>query len=236
MAQRIFRPPARFGGASSVALRDEPRWARFASASGSIDEEPSFRGLRIRRLRALRRVIDAPAVPIGLEERRTVSSGGAGGPGKSEEPRSGPGRARDLPGDAGQRSIEFPLELETLFGDDHRVGSSMPFSDKASPRFDPRLSPGCDPPIALELGGETRQPPQGRLRQAAESDLLNAIRERPHYEIATQVRRFGAIEPPPFLTHRAELESLESGEPIRDVTAWRTVARRRRSQHTMARQ
>ncbi len=83
-----------------------------------------------------------------------VSSGGAGSPGEFEEPRSGPGRAGDLPGDAGQRSIEFPLELETLFGDDHRVGSSMPFSDKARSRFDPRLSRGCDPPIALELGGE----------------------------------------------------------------------------------
>ncbi len=148
-----------------------------------------------------------------------VSSGGAGSPGESEEPRSGPGRARDLPGDAGQRSIEFPLELETLFGDDHRVGSSMPFSDKARSRFDPRLSRGCDPPIALELGGEGRQTPQGRLRQAAEGDLLNAIRERPGHEIATQARRLGAIEPPPFLTDRAEVEGLKSREPIRDVAA-----------------
>ena len=83
-----------------------------------------------------------------------VSSGGAGSPGKSEEPRSGPGCARDLPGDAGQRSIEFPLELETILGDDDNMGSSMPFSDKARSRFDPRLSLGCDPSIALELGGE----------------------------------------------------------------------------------
>src|SRR5271166_5775110 len=177
MAQRIFRPPERFEGASPVDLRNEPRAARFASASGSIDEEPSCRGLRIRRLHALCLVVDALAVPIGLAERRMVSSGGADSPGKSKEPRSGPGRARDLPGDAGQRSIEFPLELETLFNDDHRVGSSMPFSDKTRSRFDSRLSRGCDPPIALELGGETRQPPEGRLRQAAEGDLLNAIRE-----------------------------------------------------------
>src|SRR5271166_6049062 len=127
---------------------------------------------------------------------------------------------------AGQRSIEFPLELETLFGDDHRVGSSMPFSDKARSRFDPRLSWDCDPPIALEFGGETRQTPQGRLRQAAEGDLLNAIPERSHHEIATQARRLGAIEPPPFLTHPAEVEGLKSREPIRDVTAWRAVARR----------
>src|SRR5271170_4253700 len=102
-----------------------------------------------------------------------VSSGDAGSPGKSEEPRSGPGRARDLPGDAGQRSIEFPLELETVFADDHRVGSSMPFSDKARSGFDPGLSRGCHPPIALELRGETRQTPQGRLREAAQGDLLN---------------------------------------------------------------
>jgi hypothetical protein len=53
MVQRIFRPPARFGGASRVDLRNEPRAARFASASDSIDEEPSCRGLRIRRLQAL---------------------------------------------------------------------------------------------------------------------------------------------------------------------------------------
>ena len=33
----------------------------------------------------------------------------------------------------------------------------MPFSDKARSRFDLRLSWGCDPPIALELGGESRQ-------------------------------------------------------------------------------
>ena len=70
--------------------------------------------------------------------------------------------------------MEFPLKLETLFGDDYCVGSSMPLSNEARPRFDPRLSRGCDPPIALELGGETRQTPQRRLRQAAEGDLLNA--------------------------------------------------------------
>src|SRR5271157_4838969 len=125
-------------------------------------------------------------------------------------------------------SAALGLELETLFGDDHRVGSSMPFADKVRSRFDSRLSWGCDPPIALELGGETRQPPAGRLRQAAEGDLLNAIRERPRHEIATQARRLGAIEPPPFLTHRAEVEGLKSREPIRDVTAWRALSRRRR--------
>ena len=50
--------------------------------------------------------------------------------------------------------MEFPLKLETILGDDHRMGSSMPLSDEARPGFDPRFCWGCDPPIALELGGE----------------------------------------------------------------------------------
>jgi hypothetical protein len=128
----------------------------------------------------------------------------------------------------------IPLELETPSGDDHYVGSSMPFSDEASSQFDPRLGRGCNPSVALELGGEGRQPPEGRLRQAAERDLLNAISERPHHKIATQARRVGATEPPPFLAHRGEVERLKSREPIRDGT--RTVARRWRSQHVMGRQ
>jgi hypothetical protein len=52
-------------------------------------------------------------------------------------------------------------------------------------------------------------------------------------QIATQAQRLGAIEPPPFLTHRAEVEGLESREPIRDVAPWRGIGRSRRSQHIM---
>ena len=59
--------------------------------------------------------------------------------------------------------------------------------------------------------------------KTAEGDFLNAIRERSHHEIATQSRRLGAIKPPPFLTHGAEVEGLKSREPIGDVTAWRAV-------------
>src|SRR5208337_3938677 len=137
--QRIFWPPTRLEGASRVDLRDKPRAFPLASASGSLEEEPSCRGLRIRRLHALRRVAGAPAVQIGLPERNISSSGGIGRRGESEEPRSGPARARDLPGNAGQRSMEFPLKLETILGDDHRMGSSMPLSDEARPGFDPRF-------------------------------------------------------------------------------------------------
>ena len=103
------------------------------------------------------------------------------------------------------------------------MGSSMPLSDEARPRSDRRLCRGRDPPIALEPGGEARQTPQCRLRKTAEGDFLNAIRERSHHEIATQSRRLGAIKPPPFLTHGAEVEGLKSREPIGDVTAWRAV-------------
>src|SRR5271157_6339974 len=223
MAQRIFLPPMGLDGASRVDLRDKPRAFPLALASGSPEEEPSCRGLRIRHLHALRRVAGAPAVQIGLPERNISSSGGIGRLGESEEPRSGPARARDLPGNAGQRSMEFPLKLETILGDDHRMGSSMPLSDEARPGFDPRFCWGCDPPIALELGGEGRQTPQRRLRQTAEGDFLNAIRERSHHEVAAQTRRLGAIKPPPFLTHGAEVEALKSHEPIGDVTAWRAV-------------
>src|SRR5438105_2372292 len=117
---------------------------------------------------------------------------------ESEKPRSGPARAGDLPSDARQRSIAIPLKFETILGDGHRMGPSMPLSDEARPRFDPRLCRRCNPPIALEPGGEGRQPPEGRLRQTAEGDFLNAIRERSHHEITTQSRRLGAIKPPPF--------------------------------------
>jgi len=102
--------------------------------------------------------------------------------------------------------------------------------------FDPRFCWGCDPPIALELGGEGRQTPQRRLRQTAEGDFLNAVRDRSHHEIATQARRLGAIKPPPFLTHGAEVEGLKSREPIGGGAAWRAVtSQRRRSQHIMRR-
>src|SRR5208337_3825890 len=95
---------------------------------------------------------------------------------------------------------------------------------------------GCDPPIALELGGEGRQTPQRRLRQTAEGDFLNAVRDRSHHVIATQARRLGAIKPPPFLTHGAEVEGLKSREPIGGVAACRAVTRqRRRSQNIMRR-
>ena len=107
-------------------------------------------------------------------------------------------------------------------------------------RFDPAATPSAndryfgeaesalsfavsDPPIALEPGGEARQTPQCRLRKTAEGDFLNAIRERSHHEIATQSRRLGAIKPPPFLTHGAEVEGLKSREPTGDVTARRAV-------------
>jgi hypothetical protein len=120
--------------------------------------------------------------------------------------------------------MECPLKLETMLGDAYCMGSSMPLTDEARPRFDPRLRWGRDPPIALELGGEARQTPQRRLRQPAEGDFLNPIGERSHHEIAAQTRRFGAIKPPPFLTHGAEVEGLKSHEPIGDVPAWRAVA------------
>ena len=88
-------------------------------------------------------VADTSAIQIGLAERNISSSRGIGRLGESEEPRSGPARARDLPSDARQRSIEFPLKLETILGDDYRMGSSMPLSDEARPRFDPRLCRGA---------------------------------------------------------------------------------------------
>src|SRR5271165_3779852 len=228
MAQRIFRPPTRFEGAARVDLSDKPRAGPLAPASGSMDEELSCRGSRIRRLHALWLFAGAPAVQFQPTERSIRSSGGVGRPGESEEPWSGPGSARDLPGDAGQRSMEFPLKLETILGDDYCMGSSMPLSDEACPRFDPRLRRGRDPPIALELGGEGRQTPQRRLRQTAEGDFLNAIRERSHHEVAAQTRRLGAIKPPPFLTHGAEVEGLKSREPIGGVAACRAVTRQRR--------
>ena len=123
----------------------------------------------------LRRVAGAPAVQIGLPERNISSSGGIGRLGESEEPRSGPARARDLPGNARQRSIESPLKLETILGDDHRMGSSMPLSDEARPGFDPRFCWNCDPPIALELGGEGRQTPR---KAAASQSRRRPVRER----------------------------------------------------------
>jgi dipeptidyl aminopeptidase/acylaminoacyl peptidase len=76
-------------------------------------------------------VADASAIQIGLAERNISSSRGIGRLGESEEPRSGPARARDLPSNARQRSKEFALKLETILGDDYRVGSSMPLSDEA---------------------------------------------------------------------------------------------------------
>src|SRR5271165_6852381 len=235
MAQRIFLPPTGLEGASRVDLRDKPRAFPLASASGSLEEEPPCRGLRIRRLHALRRVAGAPAVQIGLPERNISSSGGIGRLGESEEPRSGPARARDLPSDARQRSIEFPLKLESILGDDYRMGSSMPLSDEARPRFDPRLCRRCNPPIALEPGGEGRQTPLRRLRKTAEGNFLNAIGERSHHEIATQSRRLGAIKPPPFLTHRTEVKGLQLREPIGEVTSWRAVTCLRRIQQILPR-
>ena len=46
-------PPTRFEDASRLDLRDKPRAGPLASASGSMDEEPCWRGLRIQSLHAL---------------------------------------------------------------------------------------------------------------------------------------------------------------------------------------
>ena len=131
MAQRIFRPPTELVDVSRTGLRDKLRATPLASASGPKGEEPSCRSLRIGRHHALRRIATAPIVSINLAERSISSFGGVDHLGESEEPRSGPARTGDLPGDAGQRSVDFPLELETLFGRDHRMSSSMPLADEA---------------------------------------------------------------------------------------------------------
>ena len=101
-------------------MRDQLRATPLASASGSKGEEPSRRSLRIGRHHALR-IAAATIVKINLSERSISSFGGVDRLGESEEPRSGPACTSDLMGDAGQRSVDFPLELETLFGRDDRI-------------------------------------------------------------------------------------------------------------------
>src|ERR1700745_340746 len=134
---------------------------------------------------------------------------------QSEEERSRPRCAGDLPREGGKRAVTRALPREAVIEHQYIIGSTLPFSNQPSSRL--QLGTRTYPHLlaAVELLSKLTELALPLRAEAAESNLLHPVCDSSEQQFAAEVRRRPRfVETARLLPRHAEAEVGEAQERL----------------------